>query len=306
MKRKPGQDGNWYSQGAINFIEREMDGNILPAYLASAIEPMKKLVATILVSLACLYSISQSPRILVPFRMGNKWGYSDTLGKIKIQPKYDTVSLFDYERRGKHAFAIVKLKGKPMAITETGGVIVPPVYDHITLIQQMDDFAFYISRSGKFGVFMNGKELFPAVYDYMDWFPGVQFKVHRDNKWGLINSEGKIVIPVIYDELRTSGTRQKGMVDWEASNYGNFKRDSFTIKRGHGDGASHAFVREIQVSENMQASREDLANAFESMKGQLGLDSLQIVNRAGVVYKGSKQGVLLPAGEKKVYLFSKQ
>jgi hypothetical protein len=267
---------------------------------------MKKLILSAVACLCCLYSISQSPRILVPFRMGSKWGYSDTLGKIKIQPRYDTVSLFDYDRGGNHVIANVRLRRKPMVINETGTVIVPPNYDHIQLINQMDDFAFYVSRNGKFGVYINGKELFPPVYDYMDWVPGVQFKVHRNGKWGLINSEGKLVIPVIYDELRETGNRQNGMVNWEGDNYGSSKRDLYTIKEGPGDESPQAFFGNVQLSESMHVSREDLVKAFESMKEELELDSVQFKSSTGIVYKDSKQGALLPGEVKKVYFFSKQ
>ena len=97
---------------------------------------MKILTFTIVICLKALAVSSQSLPILVPFRDGDKWGYSDTLGNIKIQPKYDTVPLFNYDmiHKGNHVIAVVKLKGKPMVINERGTIIVPSKYDYIRVV----------------------------------------------------------------------------------------------------------------------------------------------------------------------------
>jgi hypothetical protein len=268
---------------------------------------MKILALGVLVCLSCLYSISQSPRILVPFRIGNKWGYSDTLGKIKIQPKYDTVSLFDYDMfyKSHHVIAIVKLKGKAMVINEMGTVIVPPKYDYININWRLDEPTFFIKRNNKWGLFTKGKELFPPVYDFMDDYSYVGFyRVHLHDKCGLINSEGKIVIPVIYDQIAKMDSKQPGYINWDGIIWGK-ETVSFTTKMEN-------VVRLSQRGPPNQQefpgfiSQEDLEEATDLVRKQYGLDSIKLKNYTGIVYKGPMQGIFLPVEVKKVYFFSKQ
>jgi WG containing repeat len=282
----------------------------IPFYLINFHEQfyqMKILVLSVTACLAFLYSISQSPRILVPYRVGNKWGYSDTLGKIKIQPKYDTVSLFDYDMvfKGNHVITLVKLKGKPMAINEMGAVIVPPKYDHININWSLDEPTFFIKRNDKWGVFTKGKELFEPVYDYMDDYSYEGFyQVHSKDKWGLINSDGKIVIPVIYDQIRKMDNKQPGYTNWDGIMWGK-EPVSYTIKRANVVRLSGSGPAELMDLPGFMSS-EDLGEVNDSVKIEYGLDSVRMKNYTGIVYKGAMQGLFLPTEVKKVYFFSKQ
>ncbi len=270
---------------------------------------MKKLIFSALAVIACIHSISQSPRILVPFRSGSKWGYSDTLGKIKIQPVYDTVSLFNYNAvyHGDHVMAAVRIKGKPTLINEMGTVMVSPKYDRVQLAEilgELKDLAFFIFKNGKVGIYTKGKELFPPIYDYMDITPGVQFKVHRNEKWGLINSKGITVIPVIYDDLREIYSNNKpGFISWEAITYGKESK-LYLIKAEEGYGSSERLALESRAAER-HLSEEELNKAIDSVKIEYGLDSVLIKKNSAIVFKGAKQGVFVPGKVNRVYFFSK-
>jgi hypothetical protein len=267
---------------------------------------MKRLLVIIVALFPAIKHFAQSPQILVPFRMGDKWGYSDTLGKIRIPAKYDTVPLFDYNTvyKGDHVIAIVQFNEKPMAINEKGDIIVPPRYDFIKVMQQSAEFAFFVSNKGKFGVYKKGKELFPPIYDYMDITSYGHFKVHKDNKWGLINDAGKIVIPIAYDDLRERNAIQPDLVNWEAIEWGKDGK-LITVKtnlqfewpglRGPGQ------LQEIPG----YVAPEELNKAVDAAKKEFGLDSLRLDNYNGIVFKGKRQGIFLPAEAKKVYLFSR-
>ena len=243
---------------------------------------------------------AQSPQILIPFRVGTKWGYSDTLGKIKIPAKYDTVTFFDYD----FGIAIVQLKGKPMAINEKGVVLVPPRYDFIQVIQQFAEFTFFVSSKGKFGVYRKGKELFPPIYDYMDVTSYGHFKVHKDNKWGLINDAGKIVIPIAYDDLRDKNVIQPDLVDWEVIDWRK-GRESIKVKTNlEVERPNLRVPGEVQEISGYVAP-EELDKAADAAKKEFDLDSIRLNNYTGIVFKGKQQGIFLPVEEKKIYLFSK-
>ena len=267
---------------------------------------MKRLFVIALPLLLVIELFAQSPELLVPFRVGTKWGYSDTLGKIKIPAKYDTVPLFDYNTlyKGDHVISIVKFNGKPVAINEKGTVVVPPKYDQINVIQQSAEFASIVSSNKKFGVFTKGKELFPPIYDYMDITPYGHFKVHKDNKWGLINNDGKIVIPINYDDLREKKASQPDIVNWEAIISGK-DREFITVK------TNLQFDRPVlmlpgEVSEiSGYTSPENINKEADIARKEYDLDSLRVNNYTGIVFKGKQQGIFLPAEPKKVYFFSK-
>jgi hypothetical protein len=267
---------------------------------------MKRLFVIIVVLFLSIEPFAQSPQILIPFRVATKWGYSDTLGKIKIPAKYDTVSFFDYNvfYKGDHVIAEVRFNGKPMAINEKGTVIVPPKYDFINAIQQSADFAFFIFRNGKVGVFTKGKELFPPIYDFMDVTSYGHFKVHKDNKWGLINDAGKIVIPIAYDDLRERNASQPDLVNWEAIEWGKdgkliTVKTNLQIERPSPRGP--ADLQEIPG----YVAPEELNKAADAAKKEFDLDSLRLDDYTGIVFKGKQQGIFLPVEAKKVYLFSK-
>ena len=267
---------------------------------------MKRLLVFAFALLLCIEPFAQSPAILIPFRVGTKWGYSDTLGKIKIPAKYDTVTLFDYNTffKGNHVIAIVRFNGKPMAITEKGVVIVPPKYDFINVIHQFPEFTFFVSSKGKFGVYRKGKELFPPIYDYMDVTSYGHFKVHKNNKWGLINDAGKIVIPIIYDDLRERKVIEPDLVNWEAIEWGKdgkliTVKTSLQVERSSLRGPGE--LQEIRG----YVSPEELQKAVDAAKKELGLDSLHLNNYTGIVFKDKQQGIFLPLETKKVYVFTK-
>src|SRR4051812_8216612 len=115
---------------------------------------MKKILFTFLSSLFLFCALGQSfPRVLVPYRIGNKWGYSDTLGKIKIPVKYDSAPVFDYSMSyNGRAIVILPLSGKPTAINDLGTVLVPAKYDHISPIQFSRSFAFFVGAKNKLGI----------------------------------------------------------------------------------------------------------------------------------------------------------
>ena len=244
---------------------------------------MRTLFVIIVALFIVIEPFAQSPQLLIPFRVGTKWGYSDTLGKIKIPAKYDTASFFDYNivYKGNHVIAIVRFNGKPIAINEKGVVVVPPKYDFIKVLGHSAEFTFIVSRNGKFGVYKNGKEIFPPIYDYMDLTGYGHFKVHKDEKWGLINDAGKIVIPIAYDELREKTVIQPDLVDWEVIEWGK-ERESIKVKTNlQFERPGVMLPGELEEIPDYVAP-EELNKAVDAAKKEFDLDSLRLNNYTGI------------------------
>lgn len=265
----------------------------------------KKIALFFIISIVCGKSYAQSPRILVPFRLGSKWGYSDTLGNIKIAPKYDTVSLFGYRgfRRRDHVIATAKIKGKMTIIDDAGNVLVPPKYDYVEPVIYLEDFAFSVQRNGKYGLFTKGKELFPPAYDFFRSVIGGHFEVRKNGKYGLIDNKGKLVIPVAYEKLSYEVSKEKPTsLKWAGINSGNAPV-FYSVEAAQVYGASDIPPEDV-LSEDVFVSPESLTKASGVAKTTYALDSIETRGNAAIVYKNEKQGVLLPAERETVYFFS--
>lgn len=267
---------------------------------------MKRLSVCISGVFLGLICFGQSLNIVVPYRSGYKWGYSDTLGKIKIPAKYDTVSFFDYKTiyKGNHVIAIVKFNGKQMAIDEKGNVQVPPTYKFIQAIQQFSEPSFFVSNGEKFGVITKGKEIFPPVYDFVDISMYGHFKVHKEGKYGLINEKGKIVIPLSYDDLREKNTNPPDSVTWEAIIWGT-DPEIIKVKTNLRINRSELILPPEIKTIPGYISSEYLKIAVDSFAEKNDIDSSYLKSYAGIIFKNKQQGVFLPAEKNEFYFFSK-
>jgi len=111
--------------------------------------------------------VSKQLPSLIPYRVGEKWGYCDTNKKIVIQPAYDEVGFFS------EGLAWVKLNNKYGYINEKGEIIVSPQFDmacdfHDGLARVL----VYINTVAvKYGyVDKSGKVVLNLTYDYAEDF----------------------------------------------------------------------------------------------------------------------------------------
>ena len=156
---------------------------------------------------------------LVPYRDGKKWGYSDTMGKIVIAPKYDRADIFNYKETFRWSLkpvGTVVVDEKILAIDEKGQVLVPGKYESIEVTYTKDGIIFVVSNAkGKKGLFAKGKEILPCVYDDITPAPNDSYQLQQ-NKVGLVNSQGKILIPLKYDYIY-EGEKNKAEFIWKAA-----------------------------------------------------------------------------------------
>lgn len=54
-------------------------------------------------------SFSQIDKVIVPYRSGAHWGYSDSNGKILINPIYDSVTLFNKSFKNEKIISYAKV-----------------------------------------------------------------------------------------------------------------------------------------------------------------------------------------------------
>lgn len=159
--------------------------------------------------------------ILVPYRVKNLWGFSDQFGNIKIKPIYDSIEKNQYYWTDGAAFKnlMVVTKGnQKFVINHLNQVVVP-------VAKSFDDFdldsycyeAVIAKKNNKKALYYDGKELLPCTYDYIERISNRSFKITTNNKTGLINSSGKVIVPVKFAILGFKDFKADKIV-WRARN----------------------------------------------------------------------------------------
>lgn len=122
---------------------------------------------------------------LVPFRLGDLWGYSDTSGQIVIQPEYAFTEFFD------GAFAFVKTDSCCYRVNLKGKIVSEPLKSYgrfeygLCPVQDMKGRSWYIN--------LDGKQAFPGIFDAAENYSEGLAVVSVNKKLGIINTKGSWV-----------------------------------------------------------------------------------------------------------------
>lgn len=151
-------------------------------------------------------------------REAAKWGFIDESGDFKIPPKFGTARNF------RNGAAIVEVEGLTGLIDKTGNYIVKPSLRNIS---ELGSNFLGVTLRGKVGILSpSGKWLLPPehirIYDFKEergrvsshpdgllrnpfYYEGFGkdkiFKIWTQNQVGIIDENGKFLLPAIYDEV---------------------------------------------------------------------------------------------------------
>lgn len=184
---------------------------------------------------------------------GERWGFADIEGKVRISPRYAMVGYFSenicsvMDDNGKWGFIDksankvidfvydnvsscygnsirVFTGGKWGVVDSKKNVLVQPIYDNI----EADGGAFVAEKNGKWGwIDRNGKEIVKFQFDDALPFNGSNYAaVRQGDKWGYADKAGKVVIAPQYEfafgfdgNMALIGQNQKyGFIDKEGKN----------------------------------------------------------------------------------------
>lgn len=179
----------------------------------------------------------QATRILVPYRLGNLWGYSDTTGKIIIKPKFNEVFPFDglygmvrengvckwidqkgvlhdkmfggepdceeYEDYGHIADDVTGIEniGGKYGRSDSVTYSIPYVYENYKPSSIENRFA--LMKNGLWGVVdKKNKVLVPFKYTDIVVLDATHFLAKNDSAYGIIDITGKVTVPFTYDGIK--------------------------------------------------------------------------------------------------------
>ncbi len=201
---------------------------------------MLKKLQIILIGTGILFSgtvLSQNRNAaLIPYRAGNVYGLSDTLGKVIVKPEFSDIKTFGYyfDKKAKtlsEARFVVKKTGKYFLIDHRNQPVIPQnnKYDSIT-IDKDDCRIAYVYSQGKTGVFFKNKEIIAPVYDKIEPEKNTSFKVIKEDKKGIFNSAGIPVVPIGNYAYLSYGDYEKGKIEWLArGSYGESLKHFYDV-----------------------------------------------------------------------------
>ncbi len=140
---------------------------------------MRRLIFAILLITA---SIQQSAAQLVPYRLGDLWGFSDTSGKLVIQPVYALADFFE------NGVAFVKRDSFYYGINTKGEIITEAGVHYGRFENGLCPFTN--NRKQSYYINASGKNAFNIVFNATENFSEGLAVVSMKNKCGIINTQG--------------------------------------------------------------------------------------------------------------------
>ncbi|WP_298139650.1 WG repeat-containing protein [Flavobacterium sp.] len=180
---------------------------------------MKKIIFIALV-FTTLVTNAQLKDVLVPYRKASLWGFSDSNGKIVIAPVYDSVTLFErvYNKEKEISIKYCKVyqNNKVGMLSNDNKFLFPIQYASFDFEYDSDRFTI-TDANGKSGLRDFNTVYLPIEYESIKAVRNESYVIQKNGKIGLADYYGKIVIPMIYDQLNYVSKDEKSC-KWKVVN----------------------------------------------------------------------------------------
>lgn len=151
--------------------------------------------------LFCSLTINVFAQDLIPFRVNDKWGFSNSKGELVIEATYDSVGIFNPNRLLRKNVSIVKKNGVFNIINEQN----VPLFDYGLNLKYIDLIESHIivkRADNKFVAYdIFKQQLDSRAFDSYDDHTGYTLSIEINDKIGLIDYKLKTIIPTEYDYM---------------------------------------------------------------------------------------------------------
>lgn len=162
------------------------------------------------------YDVRNDKRLLIPFMKSHKIGFTNQMGEPVVKPIYDIysgqiLSNENYIHVGiRYSYGYACGNGKvPIyerykwgLINSGGDVFIEPRYASICISDNQNLITLQDYDKGYCVITKTGEILVDyGVYDIIDGFTHGYARVKLGKKWGIINEDGTIALPIDYDEV---------------------------------------------------------------------------------------------------------
>lgn len=149
-------------------------------------------------------------------KQDEKYGVINIKGNKLVDVEYDTIAVDEYytdENRYQYAGYIVSIrteagyrygylnnKGKEILKTEYNEI------SRVTEIQDNDNSYLICAKNGQYGVTKNGEQLVENEYQSIRYDASNKvFVIEKSKKYGIANIDGKLIVPVEYNQIDITG-----------------------------------------------------------------------------------------------------
>ena len=140
----------------------------------------------------------------IDFNGNNKWGYIDKTNKVIIPLKFDRAEEFSEDMA---AVGLADANGYATNwgyINTIGQIVIPNIYPE-RLGPFKNGFTVVGIRGERGVINKEGKIIIPLKYDNISHFDNGLAKAEKNGKFGLINEKGDEIISLKYEELKQVG-----------------------------------------------------------------------------------------------------
>lgn len=248
----------------------------------------------------------------------NKWGVIDSLGNTVIEPSYQEMIIIpnsksdvflctydvDYST-GSYKTKVLNSKNEEILKDYNRVEAISNKDENNNLWYEND--VLKVQKNEKYGIIdFEGKELLPAEYEDITTIQGIEsvYLIKKDGKYGLVDSEGRIVIEANYLEITNLGRDYKEgyIVKNENNQYGLLDHFGKQVLEAKYEKIEKVYGNELYVV--VQNGKKQVIRKTGEVVLEQGFDEVnQILKEqdAGIIYtKDGKNGVMDLAGEVKI------
>lgn len=149
-------------------------------------------------------------------KQNEKYGVINIKGNKLVDIEYDTIAVDEYytdEHRYQYAGYIVSIKTQEGYrygyLNNKGKEILKTEYNEIsrvTEIQDNDNSYLISAKNGQYGVTKNGEQLVENEYQSIRYDASNKvFVIEKSKKYGIANIDGKLIVPVEYNQIDITG-----------------------------------------------------------------------------------------------------
>ena len=231
-----------------------------------------------------------------------KWGVINQDGEEVIQPSYQEMIIIP--DKTKDVFICIYNVNENTGAYQTKAINkaneeILTGYEQIEALENIDknDNVWYeenvlrVKKNGKYGLIdLNGKELLPAEYDEITVLEGIENSiiVKKDGNVGLVNDNGSFIVEVNYKEIKNLGdTYKEGYITInEKGKYGLVSATKKQILEDKYDEISQIYLKEYYLV------KENGAQKLINSKGETiikdGFEEIKSATTKGVIFTKNK------------------
>lgn len=228
----------------------------------------------------------------------NKWGVINQDGEIVINPSYQEMIVIPDQQKDVFicTYDINEETGSysTKALNKKNEEIFTQ-YEQIEAIVNMDenDNIWYeknvlkIKKDGKYGLIdLNGKQILPCEYEEISVIDGIEnsILIKKDEKVGLVNNAGSILIEPKYSDIKNLGTTYKeGYITIDENDkYGLVSTTKKQILENKYDEIKQVYLSDYYLV--IEDGKEKLINSSGETIIEEGFDDIKSSTTRGVIY----------------------